>query len=1240
MRKLPLLILLFPFLSWITRPAYISHVPIMGAEIETAIKGMIAEKARMFTRTAATYLSGEYMGVGVTSDGLGYVVTDAVGLFCNSAVSSGSGQANLIGTSTQMVLAVNNLHNANWLDINGHVWGGGEQCGNPYITGNNVYEENLDSAGNDRTFTAIANFWNNPDGEEGYTVGIETNGTLWICGDTRNGARGNGTAGADLQKWVQIPLKTNIVPRKVYGAFASFILCDTTTSGGTVLTQRLYSWSNSGGHAASLGYGSPGFGAGASSVSTYNVPTEVLLKGTQHAHNIKCVAGGMDCNYVIFDSAISGRADSVAILCWGTYAWRMCHTTSVGADPLNVPTDITTKIMTATVKAAVPGGLIDTIVTDNGSTHIIVANGATRVLVGWGSSEQGTLGTGLQRNFATFSTPYNDGGEDEFLGAVVQFTPVIICQGKTNWTTLSSNGYFGYYNVYQDANGDFFFTGRYKSFIFSMGVHPADFATGNLSGVMNCGWQFANFTRGYDPFANSAAPSIAQGCSNACVSGPTSNSQCSAISVTCFAIHAAISATYSGSTGYLTATSSTYAGVRLQHVLFKFVSGPTTPTMGIVDNPVNKTDTIGNLVPGTYTAKVVVTGRYFEADSTTVTFTVSGQSTFFFAAAGSGTACTSVAPCPLSYVPTAMGSVLPGDSLLFNSGDSYPGTTVISASGIFVGAYGVGADPQFAGPTTQTFTGSGANLTATCSGCTAATSLLVVDNIPWRVAQTPNATVGYYPTVVGSSSTTTVFATVISSMPNNVGDSIVLHGTYWTFKAKITAKAGSTITFSPAATDVPTGFLVLDGTPDVFGEFTYSGGTGGTFTADSVVGHVAKAATTDVALIITGSFDKIVGIAARYANKNLVQVTGQADSLIDDSLEYAGQDAINGNGQGLYVNGCYINHCLNSGINQASVGANTNSWNIQFNTIDHIGLITSAGQNGSGQTLGIAAPGSGVIVKWNILRNLGFNAVYFGGGDSIFIQRNYTNGFCLYKIDGAAYYGWRNSGTATNIHVDSNIAFNGGGPHSYDGVVQTAGIGAWGYYWDSHSNGISATANLSWHMSAGGWLNHGPNNSFTNGIIGDNGYAGALNSEFAGGPTITGVVFSGNTVYGDSTADALYRLATVNADITTMQTATGNTYVHSSITNAFWTKSNTDGGTNRNLAGYQSNTGGESGSTFQNLTLQLVANTSFAPAIVSFPYVGLYNKIYYRNKISLPTLSGTPMQLINPGTFWRYRKKP
>lgn len=1245
MRIIAVIAFSLSLLSWVIPSHPQRHFAPMSAQMETAIHSY--DEKYLFTRTAASYSPGEYMGIGVTSDGFGFVVTDAVGLFCNSTISSGSGTPNLIGTSTQMVLAVNNLHNGDWLDINGHVWFGGQQCGNPYITGTNVYEANLDSAGTDETFTTIANGWNANDGEEGYTIGVTTTGKLMICGDTRNGARGNGTAGADLQKWVQIPLATNIVPRKVYAGFAQFVICDTTTSGGTVIGQRIYSWSTTIGHASSLGYGSPSFGAGASSISTYNVPTEILIGG-QHAHNILCIAGGLDCNYMLFDSAISGRADSVRLLAWGTYGWRMCHTTVAGGtDPLNTPTDITAKIMTPTVIAAASSHTIDTVVVDNGSSHILIGDGSIRVLAGWGSSEQGTLGNGMQLNFATTSTPYNDGGQDEYLGAVVQMTPVIICPTKANWKTLTSTMYYGYFNQYSDQNGNWFFCGRYKTYVAPLGVHSGDFTTGNLSSVMNCGWIFSNFVQQYDAFANTAALSIGQGCSNACVSGPTSNSQCSAISVTCSAIHAGISVTSSSTTAYLTGASSTYAGTRLMHMKF-YVDGAAAPN--IMDNPVTQTDTAKGLSLGSHTAKVVITGQYYEADSATFSFTISAsvQTGFYFSASGTSTTCTAPGTstsCPALQIAAIMPTLAPGDTAYFNRGDGFAVDVAASVSGtsghyIVLTGYGTGPDPVLGGMPALSFTNiSGSLWSAPWTGPNP--TLLTINGVLASKSRTPNQLTGYKTFVPASSSTTDIHD---ATNAIHVHDTLVGRTSAFTIDLTISTAVTSTdITVSPALTFNNiggNGYFRIGDLPDSATEWRDTANTIQTFAASTPTGYAVPA--VGVPLTITGNWVKVSGLKIMGGDTADIVLSGDSCVITSDSV----MDAMDGiqmsSAVADSITNCYLAHFGNNAIFKS----NTSNFNdvVTGNTVVDQGMIPGMGRSGdlTQNYCAIIAGDSGSVIKHNFIDHTGYIAIATYGSGFV-ADSNLIKDFCQVKADGAAVYTWM-VGLATFARpraVKGNVVKNGANvAAAFAGTTLTNSQGASAVYDDNYTGQVNASYNVSHNVNGPAFFDHGANNSFTNNSADSSGYCDFLAAEV--GPVITGLTVEHNNFLSGATGLPAVRVTTINNDLSTFGVIDLNNLVGTiGLTSPFWTFSTgaSDPGTFRTPVAWTSDVGYDAHSIYQTGRETLYYNfsassNSFSLWTVFQDLTGILNKT---GSVTIPAYGCQPYLIWRPGYLTKHK---
>jgi hypothetical protein len=303
------------------------------------------------------------------------------------------------------------------------------------------------------------------------------------------------------------------------------------------------------------------------------------------------------------------------------------------------------------------------------------------------------------------------------------------------------------------------------------------------------------------------------------------------------------------------------------------------------------------------------------------------------------------------------------------------------------------------------------------------------------------------------------------------------------------------------------------------------------------------------------------------------------------------------------------------------------------------------GQNGSAQHEGINCPGPMTVIRYVTTDSIGFNAIYTGGGDSTFVDTSHLHHFNLNLTDGGGVYAYKNSVVSWTYgrFCRAVYADNGGNVNALLGTTNTAAGSSYAFYADSHSNGWAVSDLVSINNLGGGVLNHGPGNTYNNLFITGNGSGGYgfLNSEFTGGPTITGVTLSGSTFYGIGT-DVLLENATVNADIITMLTSNGNKFYHSTTTTPFFTKSSSDGGTARNLASWTSNTGQDGSSTFSQLTLTPFGNPAFSAQTISLPgvYTDVTGHIYYVNKYYLPELSGVLLRFIKFGTVIRYNVKP
>jgi hypothetical protein len=655
---------------------------------------------------------------------------------------------------------------------------------------------------------------------------------------------------------------------------------------------------------------------------------------------------------------------------------------------------------------------------------------------------------------------------------------------------------------------------------------------------------------------------------------------------------------------------------------------------------------------------IPISGRRFDvygnAYSTSVTLQpytsliLFGQTGWYWNTTGSDANSTNspstpwVSAAKFNAVQSSLG---PGDTVYFQRGQTFPGTWRLTASGIVWTDYGTGPDPVIGGMTPLTFSGSGSNFTAACSGCTASTNLFTMDTYPQVFGQTPNAPYQWITFIPGSSSTTTVYAPSFFATAPALTRVGVFSSAYTQDNAAVTAQTTSQITVSPALSynNVGGNGFFYYSTPDTLGEWSYSGGAGGAITANSVSGHTCAAPSADTVIYVTGSNDKLSGIAVQGGNKGLVIANGYADSVVNDSLEYSGQDGIDGSNNRLYINHCWIKNIQNNAIYQT---ATDTGWQILNTTIKNVGMWRGMGQNGTAQMEAINAPGPMTVMRYLTIDSVGFNAVYTGKGDSIFVDSSHIHHCNLRMTDGAAVYAYRPS-VVTPVYGDfcrGVFVDFCGNSNALLGTTNTVSSASYAFYADSHSNGWTVSGLVSINNLSGGVLNHGPGNAYSNLLVAGNGSGGYgfLNSEFAGGPVLTGVTLSNSTFYGTGT-DVLVFNYTVNSDITTMLTSNGNKFYHGTSTTPFKTQSSSDAGTARTLASWVSNTGQDASSTFQGLKLSAFGNPAFSSATVHLP--GVYTDItgvhyYYNFWNNAPELGGGLFLLVNYGNYWARKYRP
>src|ERR1035437_1608864 len=386
----------------------------------------------------------------------------------------------------------------------------------------------------------------------------------------------------------------------------------------------------------------------------------------------------------------------------------------------------------------------------------------------------------------------------------------------------------------------------------------------------------------------------------------------------------------------------------------------------------------------------------FTANATTYYFSSSGND------ANNGTS-TSTPWQTIAKFNSVFSSRSPGDSLLFNRGDTFYGSITISRSGsagspIIIGAYGTGAKPIISGFTTITgWTNEGGGIySKAISTESATTNIVTINGVNTAMGRWPNT--GYM-TYESHSGNTSITDNQLTGTPDWTGAELVLRRTQWTLNRNlITDHVSTTITYTPAAGtwDGPTdgyGYFIQNSlnTLDVFGEWYYNGTTlymyfGGNNPAD----YTVKISTLNE-LITTGidyrthsnyiTLDNITFEGSKLASVYLGQYSSYW-TILNCDFNFNGKDGIYAvQTSYLTINKNTFNQINNNAIRTNWLGDNTI---IRNNTITNIGILPGMGGLDDDSYDAIAlqnrtASNGGSIVQYNTVEHVGHSGIRMNG---------------------------------------------------------------------------------------------------------------------------------------------------------------------------------------------------------------------------------------------------------------------
>lgn len=430
--------------------------------------------------------------------------------------------------------------------------------------------------------------------------------------------------------------------------------------------------------------------------------------------------------------------------------------------------------------------------------------------------------------------------------------------------------------------------------------------------------------------------------------------------------------------------------------------------------------------------------------------------TYYFSATGndanSGTS-PSAAWRTIAKFNSSFTSRVPGDHILFNRGDVFYGSLIISRSGssgnpIIIGAYGTGPNPVITGFTTvSAWTDLGSNIWESTGVVSALNDMncVVINNVNTPMGRYPNT--GYFATEshVG---TTSITSSNITGTPNWTGADVVMRT--WNFaiaRNLITSQSGSTLTYRHTTVDNGHdgyGFFIENDarTLDTQNEWYYNPATKKLRIYSNSMPAKVQASTADTLVyMVSKSYLTFEDIDFTGSNRRAFYVGSCAGITIQNcNFDNHGLYVVwGGNNHGSPSTNFNFNRNTVNHINsQAIVLQNefTNAY-IGYNTFNNCGVLPGMFKvpsfAGSAQWYGAygtiyTSKTNGLVVEYNLIDSTGYTGIHFTGNNTR-INNNEVSHHCMLLMDGGGIYTWTGpSGTpTTGSKIYNNIVHDGYG---------------------------------------------------------------------------------------------------------------------------------------------------------------------------------------------------------------------
>ena len=570
-----------------------------------------------------------------------------------------------------------------------------------------------------------------------------------------------------------------------------------------------------------------------------------------------------------------------------------------------------------------------------------------------------------------------------------------------------------------------------------------------------------------------------------------------------------------------------------------------------------------------------------------------------------------------------------GDTVFLKSGDVFNETLNITKSGtvsshIVWSTYGGTARAVINGFTTLT---GGTRMGASdiyefyCPPLTAQTNMLVMDGIPQPMGRWPDT--GYR--TYSACDTNSITDNGLSSSPYNwTGATLVNHSEFYIIDTAVIAsqttnKIFTVTNFNAHNVNRGNGYFVENDARTLL-LTSIPGRWYNKYTVDSMQvylpgglgSHVLKAPTLDVLCncFFNTKYNDVYNIDFEGSNLRSILTNFNTGHTFTNCLfRYGGNNGWQGN-ESPYTK--FVNDTLDYFQNNgALVTGNTSRHCLVQNVlVNHCGMIPGLGQDdkdGNKSYTGWDQPLDTNVFRNMTILNSGYSGLCFGG-DSTQIINVVVDTFCINKIDGGGFYTADGSFvTYSNERRLTNcMALHGQKPAS--GVKYDSTDAAMGFYCDSHSQNVTLTNCTSAYNSTAGIYVHGSKITTRNNNFYGNGWCQRCVVEFSGIP-VTGENMKYDQLANSSPGQLCNAFFTPSTDLNNFGSVDSNYYANTA-TAAFYTKSSTDAGTTRTLSSWQSNTGYDLHSTFQNIQTAFYYNTSGIAAAPDTHFKDLASTLY------------------------------